>query len=62
MTMSVAARATTHFVVSKDVRDGRTLTEIKLLDEKDRQTELARMLGGQSSAALRHAAELLRPG
>jgi DNA repair ATPase RecN len=41
------------------VRDGRTLSEIALLEPADRVTEHARMLGGQSAAARRHAEELL---
>ena len=58
----VAAQATTHLVVSKEVKDGRTLTEITRLDESGRLTELARMLGGQSEAARRHAEALLQGG
>ena len=56
----VAAQATAHYVVTKLVKDGRTLSEIKLLDKKSRVTELARMLGGQSDAARKHAAALLQ--
>ena len=55
----VAAPADAHYVVTKQVRDGRTLSEIALLEPADRVTELARMLGGQSAAARRHAEELL---
>ena len=56
----VAARAAHHWVVTKQVRDGRTLTEITLLNKKDRVTELTRMLGGHSDAARKHAEALLR--
>ncbi|HEX4646128.1 MAG TPA: DNA repair protein RecN, partial [Verrucomicrobiae bacterium] len=56
----VAARASAHYVVTKQVKDGRTLSEITLLAGQDRVTELARMLGGQSEAARKHAQELLR--
>lgn len=56
----VAAPANAHYVVTKQVRDGRTISEIALLGRKDRLTELARMLGGQSDAARRHAEELLK--
>lgn len=56
----VAAHASAHYVVTKQVKDGRTLSEITLLAGKDRITELARMLGGQSEAARKHAEELLR--
>jgi DNA repair protein RecN (Recombination protein N) len=56
----VAAPADAHYVVTKQVRDGRTISEITLLDQKSRVTELARMLGGQSEAARKHAAALLK--
>ena len=56
----VAAMADAHFVVAKDVKAGRTTTEITLLTGKERVTELARMLGGQGEAARKHAEELLR--
>lgn len=56
----VAAQAGAHFVVNKQVKAGRTLSEISLLQRSDRVTELARMLGGQSDAARRHAEELLQ--
>jgi DNA repair ATPase RecN len=46
-------------VVTKQVRNGRTISEITLLDKKSRVTELARMLGGQSDAARKHAEALL---
>lgn len=55
----VAAYGTAHYVVTKKVQAGRTLTEIDLLDRKDRVTELARMLGGQTDAARQHAEALL---
>jgi DNA repair protein RecN (Recombination protein N) len=56
----VAANANAHYVVTKQIKDGRTISEITLLDKKDRVTELARMLGGQSIAARKHAEELLK--
>lgn len=56
----VAAPADAHYLVTKQIRDGRTLSEIALLDRSARITELARMLGGQSDAARRHAAALLK--
>ena len=57
----VAAAAAAHYVVSKEVKGDRTLTDIQFLDRKQRVTELARMLGGQSDAARKHAEELLSP-
>jgi DNA repair protein RecN (Recombination protein N) len=56
---AVAAAAETHFVVAKRVEGGRTVSEITLLDEAGRAVEIARMLGGQTEAARRHAEALL---
>ncbi len=56
---AVAAAATAHFCVSKEVKNGRTISDIKLLDAAERLTEIARMLGGQSEAARQHAKALL---
>jgi DNA repair protein RecN (Recombination protein N) len=56
----VAAHATSHYVVSKETKGGRTTSEIRLLDGEDRITELARMLGGQTEAARKHAKALVR--
>ena len=56
----VAAPASAHYVVTKQVRGDRTISEITLLDKKSRITELARMLGGQSEVARKHAEALLR--
>jgi len=56
----VAAAADAHYVVSKQVKGGRTISEITLLDKKSRVTELARMLGGQTDAARKHAEALLK--
>jgi len=56
----VAAPADAHYVVTKQIKDGRTISGITLLDKKSRVTELARMLGGQSEAARKHAEALLK--
>jgi DNA repair protein RecN (Recombination protein N) len=56
----VAAQAFAHYLVTKQVKAGRTLSEITLLDKKQRVTELARMLGGQSDAARKHAEAILK--
>jgi len=58
----VAAAARAHYVVSKQVAAGRTISEIKLLGKNERIAELARMLGGASAAARRHAEVLLTAG
>ncbi len=57
----VAACGTTHLAVSKKVEEGRTFTEVRLLDEASRPEELARMLGGRDSTnvTLQHAREML---
>ncbi|HNQ88999.1 MAG TPA: DNA repair protein RecN [Verrucomicrobiota bacterium] len=55
----VAARASAHYAVTKHVRDGRSVTEIEQLDREGRIRELARMLGGASAAARRHAEALV---
>ena len=56
----VAAQATAHFVVSKELKAGRTISDFALLDRPGRVTELTRMLGGQSDAARKHAESLLK--
>ena len=55
----VAASASAHYVVSKHNRAGRTLSEISRLEGPSRVTELARMLGGQTEAARKHAQALV---
>jgi len=55
----VAAPAEAHFVVSKEVKGGRTISEIRMLERDERVRELARMLGGQTEAARRHAEAML---
>lgn len=58
----IAARAASHFAVSKSVSADRTSIAMALLDDAAREDELARMLGGDSKAARAHARELLAPG
>src|SRR5688572_32284224 len=53
----VAAAASTHFVVTKEVKNGRTISDIVRVEGKERIDELARMLGG-GSAARKHAEAL----
>ena len=55
----VAAPADAHYVVTKLVKGNRTISEIKQLGKTERVAELARMLGGQSDAARKHAESLL---
>ncbi|CAN5584495.1 DNA repair protein RecN [soil metagenome] len=56
----VAAAATNHFVVTKEVVAGRTRSELRELTSQARREEIARMLGGQSDSALKHASTLLK--
>jgi DNA repair protein RecN (Recombination protein N) len=56
----VAAAAGAQFVVTKEVTGGRTYSRLQLVRGKERRAEIARMLGGQSDSALKHAASLLR--
>jgi DNA repair protein RecN (Recombination protein N) len=56
----VAAAASSHFVVTKEVRHGRTHSELREVTSKARREEIARMLGGQSESALKHATTLLK--
>jgi DNA repair protein RecN (Recombination protein N) len=56
----VAAAASTQFVVTKEVTGGRTHSRLAEVSGKARQEEIARMLGGKSDSALKHAATLLK--
>src|SRR6266498_2448583 len=56
----VAANASLHFVVTKDVARGRTFSNLREVTGKSRQEEIARMLGGKSESALKLAASLLK--
>lgn len=56
----VAATASSHFVVTKDVSGGRTFSSLHEISGKSRQEEIARMLGGKSDSALKLAASLLK--
>ena len=56
----VAARASSHFVVTKEVSRGRTFSNLREVSGKARQEEIARMLGGKSESAMQLAATLLK--
>jgi DNA repair protein RecN (Recombination protein N) len=56
----VAAAASSHFVVTKDVVRGRTFSNLREVSAKARREEIARMLGGKSESALQLAASLLK--
>lgn len=55
----VAAVADAQFIVTKEVRDGRTISQLTEVREKSRLEEIARMLGGKTESALAHAKTLL---
>jgi DNA repair protein RecN (Recombination protein N) len=55
----VAAAASRHFVVNKEIRDERTRTLMVEASGTSREEEIARMLGGKSKSALGHARTLL---
>ena len=56
----VAAAGNSHYLVEKEVENGRTLTRVRLLEAKARIDEITRMLGGSGNAARQHAEELLK--
>ena len=56
----VAAVASAHFVVTKEVVRGRTFSQMRPISGKARREEIARMLGGKSDSALKLAASLLK--
>ncbi|MCX7820748.1 MAG: DNA repair protein RecN [Brevinematales bacterium] len=55
----IASKAENHFYISKNVKDNKTFTTAKLLRKEERINEIARMLGGESEAAIKHAKEML---
>ncbi len=57
----IAAFATHHMVVEKDVVEGRTVSVLRHLSPLERTREVARMLGGETitQTTLEHAAEMI---
>ena len=57
----LAALATTHFLIAKSERDGRTYTSVTPLDIEGRKRELARIIGGTNitETTLKSAEEML---
>ena len=57
----VAACADQHWVVRKQMQGGQTLSDVAPVQQAQRETEIARMLGGQSSSptTMAHAREML---
>ena len=58
----IACLAQKHYVVLKEQRDGRTETIIRRLGPREREGEIARMMGGQeiTPITLKHAREMIR--
>lgn len=56
----IAAMADTHFLIEKSVRGGKTVTDIRELDDEKAVMELARMLGGKeiTDIAIENAREM----
>ncbi len=57
----IAAKGEAHYKVYKEIREGRTITDIVRLDEEERIQEIAQMLSGAKTtdASLKNARELL---
>ncbi len=57
----VAAKGSAHYLVSKEIAEGRAISRIECLSDKERVSEIARMLSGSeiSEAAIANAKELL---
>ena len=57
----IAALADSHFLIAKNVKDGRTYTSITLLNYDQRVRELARIIDGVNvtETALAHAEKLM---
>ena len=58
----IAAFADQHFLVEKKERQGTTKTSVRLLNDKERMEEVARMLSGAklTDTSLRHAEQMLK--
>ncbi len=56
----IASRSEHHYTVTKKVYDGRTSVSIDFLNDKNREKEITRMLGGESETTVAHAKELLK--
>lgn len=57
----IAALANYHYLIKKDVVNGKTFTDVKTLERQERIEELARIMGGMhiSEATLKSAEEML---
>jgi DNA repair protein RecN (Recombination protein N) len=57
----IAAFGDQHFLIEKTVKQGRTQTDVRLMERGDRVEEIARMLSGEklTDTSLKHAEQLL---
>ena len=57
----IAAKASAHYFVYKEIRGERIVTSMRLLNNDERITAIAKMLGGErpTSAALENAREMV---
>lgn len=60
----IAARADSHYLIEKSAHDGKTFTNVTLLNSEQRKYELARIIGGDriTEAQLKNAEEMLSDG
>jgi DNA repair protein RecN (Recombination protein N) len=58
----IAALTNSHYVVEKEIAKGKTFAKVKKLSDRDRVSEIARMLAGikVTDQAKRHAAEMIK--
>lgn len=57
----IASRASSHYLVEKEERNGRTMTRIRCVEGEERVKEIARLLSGETSdLSLEHARMLLK--
>jgi DNA repair protein RecN (Recombination protein N) len=56
----LAAFGDQHFRVSKQVQEGRTITQVEKLSGSTRRMELAQMMGGSGEGMLRSVDEILQ--
>lgn len=58
----IAVMSDSEFLIEKQEKDGKTLTEVKGLNEEQKKTEIVRLLGGneKDEYAFKHAEELLK--
>lgn len=58
----IACMSDVHYIVQKNVLNGKTFTEVKKIDEKEKKLEIARMIGSSevTKITMEHADELIK--